>query len=72
LALGASIEHFSGLATFTIWWTLDIFLVPCIVGAAVARMFGNGSQWLACLPPVLVRGLSYLHLYYSDSKDDFS
>ena len=34
-------------------------------------MFGNGSQWLACLPPVLVRGLSYLHLYYSDSKGDF-
>jgi hypothetical protein len=71
LALGVSIEHFSGLATFTIWWMLDIFLVPFIIGVAVARMFGNGSQWLACLPPVLVRGLSYLHLYYSDSKGDF-
>ena len=69
LALGVRIEHFSGLATFTIWWMLDIFLVPFIVGLAVARMFGNGSKWLACLPPILVRGLSYL--YYSDSKGDF-
>jgi hypothetical protein len=40
-----------------------------IVGAGAARMFGNGSRWLACLPPILVRGLSYL--YYSDSKGDF-
>ena len=71
LALGVRIEHFSGLATFTIWWMLDIFLVPFIVGLAVARMFGNGSKWLACLPPLLVRGLSYLYLYYSDSKGDF-
>jgi hypothetical protein len=40
-----------------------------IVGAAVARTFGKGSKWLACLPPVLVRGSSYL--YYSHLKGDF-
>jgi hypothetical protein len=26
---------------------------------------------LACLPPILVRGLSYLYLFFSDSKGDF-
>jgi hypothetical protein len=34
-------------------------------------MFGNGSKWLAFLPPVLVRGLIYLYLYYSGSKAIF-
>jgi hypothetical protein len=28
-------------------------------------------KWLACLPPMLVRGLSYLYLYYSGSQGDF-
>ena len=54
--LGVRIEQYSGISTFTIWWMLDVFLVPFIVGLAVARLFGRGSKWLACLPPILVRG----------------
>jgi hypothetical protein len=69
--LGVRIEQYSGISTFTIWWMLDVFLVPFIVGLAVARLFGRGSKWLACLPPILVRGLSYLYFYHSTSQADF-
>jgi len=69
--LGVRIEVFTGISTFTFAWMLDIFLVPFIVGLVVARMFGKGSKWLACLPPLFVRSLSYAYLYYSDPSGDF-
>lgn len=69
--LGVRIEIFNGINTFTFPWMLDIFLVPFIVGLVVARIFGKHSKWLACLPPLFVRGLSYAYLYYSDPNGDF-
>ncbi len=69
--LGVRIEIFSGISTFTFFWMLDIFLVPFIVGLVVAKIFGRGSKWLACLPPLFVRSLSYAYLYYSDPHGDF-
>jgi hypothetical protein len=69
--LGVRIEAFAGISTFTFLWMLDVFLVPFIVGLVVAKIFGKGSKWLACIPPMLVRSLSYLYFYYSDPQGDF-
>ncbi len=73
--LGANIEVFSGIATFTFPWMLDVFLVPFITGLAVAKVYGSrGGKWLACLPPFFVRWLSYGYMYlfvFNDGKDFF-
>lgn len=69
--LGARIEVFKGLDTFTFPWALDVFLVPFLVGLLVAKIFGKHAKWLAVLPPLFVRFLSYLWLYFSDTSHDF-
>lgn len=69
--LDARIEIFKGLATFNVSWILDVFLVPFMVGLLVARIFGKHAKWLACLPPLFVRCLSYLYLYYLSHSHDF-
>ncbi len=73
--LGANIEVFHGIATFTLPWMIDVFLVPFAVGLAVAKIYGaKGGKWLACLPPLFVRCLSYLYMYlfvFHDGKDFF-
>ncbi len=37
----------------------------------MAKIFGKYAKWLACLPLLFVRCLSYLFLYYSDPHGDF-
>ncbi len=73
--LGANIEVFHGIATFTLPWMIDVFLVPFAVGLLVAKIYGTkGGKWLACLPPLFVRCLSYLYMYFfvfNDGKDFF-
>ena len=73
--LGVKIEVFSGIATFTFPWMLDIFLVPFIVGLVVSKIVGNRyGKWLACLPPLFVRCISYGYMYlfvFNDGKDFF-
>jgi len=62
--LGIKIELFSGLATFSFAWALDVFLVPFLVGLVVAWIFGMGSKWLSFFPPLIVRCLSYAEILY--------
>ncbi len=63
-ALGARIDIFVGIGTFTFPWMLDVFLVPFITGMAVAKIYGaKGGKWLACLPAALLRALPYLRLH---------
>ena len=72
--LGANIEIFKGISTFTFTWMLDVFLVPFIAGLIVAKIFGRkGGKWLACLPPLFVRCLtySYMHLFVFNDGTDF-
>lgn len=73
--LGVRLEVFSGIATFTPIWVLDVFLVPFISGMAVSRIVrSRNGKWLACLPPFFVRCLTYSYLYlyvYHDGKDFF-
>ncbi len=61
---GGHIETFRGIETFTIGWAADVFLVPFMVGLLVARIFGRHAKWLACLPPLFVRSLTYVYLYF--------
>ncbi|HKB59779.1 MAG TPA: hypothetical protein VKC56_06985 [Gallionellaceae bacterium] len=73
--LGAKIEVFYGMTTFTLAWTLDVFLVPFISGLAVSAVVRSRmGKWLSFLPPLFVRSLSYLYMYlyvYNDGKDFF-
>ena len=58
--LGVKIEAFTGnIDYFSAWWSLDVFLVPFLCGIIVSSIFGFGGKWLAHLPPLIVRSLSY-------------
>lgn len=72
LLLGVKIEIFSGIATFTFPWMMDIFLVPFATGFIVSKIYGfKGGKYLACIPPLAVRGASYLQLHYFHPHGDF-
>jgi hypothetical protein len=58
------LELYSGLATFSFAWILDVFFVPFIVGLVVAWIFGMGGKWLCYFPPLIVRSLSYAEILY--------
>ncbi len=62
--LGVKIELFSGLATFSFAWILDVFFVPFVVGYVVSWIFGVGGKWLCYLPPLIVRCASYAQILY--------
>jgi hypothetical protein len=62
--LGVRIELFSGLATFSFAWILDVFFVPFLVGYVVSWIFGAGGKWLCYLPPLIVRCASYAQILY--------
>jgi hypothetical protein len=62
--LGVKIELFSGLATFSFAWILDVFFVPFVVGYVVSWIFGVGGKWLCYLPPLIVRCASYGQILY--------
>jgi hypothetical protein len=58
--LGVQIEAFTGgIDYFSPWWVVDVFLVPFLAGILVSLIFGYGGKWLAHLPPLLVRSVSY-------------
>lgn len=57
--LGVKMELFRGLSTFSAAWTVDVFVVPFIVGIVVAVIFGRGGKWLCYFPPIIVRAVSY-------------
>ncbi len=72
MLLGVRIEIFSGIATFTLPWMIDIFLVPFATGLVVSKIYGfKGGKYLACLPPLVVRVASYLQLHYFHPQGDF-
>jgi hypothetical protein len=61
--LGVTLEFFHGLDTFSGLWLADIFVLPFLVGLATAWVFGMGGKWLCYFPPLIVRAISYGHLY---------
>lgn len=68
-ALGVRIEIFRGMNTFTPQWMLDVFVVNFLSGLLVARIYGKHAKWLAIVPPLIVRSLSYAYLYYVQSHN---
>ena len=78
--LGVKIELFSGFSTFNLAWVLDLFFVPFMVGMIVAGIYGSEAHhsgkafrfsqglsmiiWVAYLPPLIVRSISYLEIVY--------
>jgi len=62
--LGVKIELFSGLATFSFAWIVDVFVLPFVVGFIVSWIFGMGGKWLCYLPPLIVRSISYAQILY--------
>lgn len=72
---GANLETFQGISTFTFGWMVDVFFVPFVAGLIVAKIFRErGGKYLACLPPLFVRFLTYVYLFffvYHDGKDFF-
>jgi len=41
---------------------IDVFLIPFLAGIIVSLIFGFGGKWLAHLPPLIVRSVSYFAL----------
>lgn len=69
-ALGVNIEIYRGIATFTLPWVIDVFLVPFVAGVVVSLIYGRHGKWLACLPPLFVRGISFIQLtFFNDSSE---
>lgn len=62
--LGVKIELFSGILDFNSLWVLDMFVLPFMVGVLVAVIFGLGGKWLCYFPPLIVKSISYLEIYY--------
>jgi len=65
--VGVKVELYYGLSTFSLGWIVDVFLVPFVVGVAVAWVFGFGAWWLSYFPPLIVRIISYGEIYYLSS-----
>ena len=61
--LGVNLETFYGVDTFSVFWVLDLFLVPFIAGIVVSLIYGLGGKILAHLSPVIVRVASYYELH---------
>src|SRR3569833_2087076 len=61
--LGVNLETFYGVDTFTVFWVMDLFLVPFIAGIEVSLIYGHGGKILAHLSPVIVRVASYYELH---------
>jgi hypothetical protein len=68
--LGVQIELWYGLQTFSFSWMLDMFVLPFIVGMAVAVIFGLGGKWLCYFPPLIVRVVNYAILAHSAPPAD--
>src|SRR3569623_1345554 len=61
--LGFKLETFYEVDKFTVFWVLDLFLVPFIAGIVVSLIYGFGGILLAHLSPVIVRVDSYYELH---------
>ena len=64
--LGVRLELFWGVSTFSMWWVLDLFLVPFIAGFTVSLVYGLGGKILCYFAPIVVRVISYVQMQNTD------
>jgi hypothetical protein len=62
--LGAQLELWRGLKTFSMAWAADVFVLPFFIGLMVSAIFGFGGKWLSMFPPLIVRLISYYQILY--------
>lgn len=68
--LGVRLELFWGVSTFSVWWVLDLFLVPFIAGMTVSLIYGLGGKILCYFAPIVTRVISYVQMHnYQDLPD---
>ena len=68
--LNVRLELFWGVNTFSVWWVLDLFLVPFIAGLTVSLIYGLGGKLLCYFAPIVTRVISYVEIhYYADLPD---
>ena len=70
-ALGVNLEDYRGIATFNFIWMVDVFLVPFVAGVVVSLIYGRHGKWLACLPPLFVRCISFVQITFFDDSSEY-
>ncbi len=68
--VGVRLELFYGVATFSPWWIIDLFLVPCLAGMVVSMIYGLGGKIWCYFAPLVVRVYSYIELKYLTGVPD--
>ncbi len=61
-APGVRLELFWGVATFSPYWVLDLFVPPLIAGFVVSWIYGLGGKLWCYFVPIIVRGYSYIEM----------
>ena len=61
-ALGVNYGLFNGIGTFSVNFSIGLFVVPFIAGIVVAVIYGLGAKIIAHFPPMLVLIPSYFSL----------
>ena len=60
--LGVQLEIFQGMSTYSVFWILDLIVVPIIAGFIVSLIYGLGGKILAHLPAVIAKSYVYFTL----------
>jgi len=59
---GIRLELFWGVATFSPYWVLTLFVPPLIAGFVVSMIYGLGGKLICYFVPIIVRGYSYYQM----------
>ena len=63
---GVRLELFWGVATFSPYWVLALFVPPLIAGFVVSMIYGLGGKLICYFVPIIVRGYSYYQMMEHD------
>ncbi len=67
---GIRLELFWGVATFSPYWVLTLFIPPLIAGFVVSMIYGLGGKLICYFVPIIVRGFSYYQMMGQESLPD--
>ena len=67
---GVRLELFYGVATFSPYWVLDLFVPPLIAGFVVSMVYGLGGKLICYFVPIIVRGFSYIQMMGYEGMPD--
>lgn len=69
-APGVRLELFWGVATFSPYWIVTLFIPPLIAGFVVSMVYGLGGKLLCYFVPIIVRGYSYIEMMNYEGLPD--